>query len=61
MSLRDEKIKSLLGLNLESLSENELPLLKNRFVKEKTLIYVCVNKTCKMPVSEVNKAIELIK
>ena len=48
-------------LIIGSLSENELPLLKNRFVDEKTLIYVCVNKSCKMPVSEVDKAIELIK
>jgi len=35
-------------------------LLKNRFVEGTTLIYVCVNKACKLPVSEVSKAIEFI-
>lgn len=44
-----------------SKTENELPLLKNRFSEGKTLIYVCVNKACKLPVSEVEKAVEFIK
>jgi uncharacterized protein YyaL (SSP411 family) len=41
--------------------KNDLPLLKDRYSKDKTLIYVCVNKVCQFPVSEVDKAIELIK
>ena len=41
--------------------ENNLPLLKNRYSKDKTLIYVCVNKACQFPVSEVDKAIDLMK
>ena len=35
MSLRDEKIKSLLGLNLESLSENELKELSSEILESK--------------------------
>ena len=35
MSLRDEKIKSLLGLNLESLSENELKELGSEILESK--------------------------
>ena len=41
--------------------ESDLPLLKGRFSEDKTLIYVCVNKACKFPVSEVDKAIDLMK
>ena len=42
-------------------SDNNMPLLENRFVDNKTLIYVCVNNACKLPVTSVNKAIELLK
>ncbi|TYC10687.1 thioredoxin domain-containing protein [Bizionia gelidisalsuginis] len=38
-----------------------LPLLEHRFIDGETLIYVCVNKSCKLPVSNVNAAIQLIK
>lgn len=44
-----------------STDENNLPLLENRYDPKKTLIYVCVNKTCKLPVSEVEEAIKIIK
>ena len=44
-----------------SISENNMPLLENRYNPSTTLIYVCVNKACKLPVSEVNKAIKLLK
>ncbi|AVR45125.1 thioredoxin domain-containing protein [Christiangramia fulva] len=40
-------------------SEN-LPLLEAKLVPEQTLIYVCQNKTCKYPVSEVNEALEIL-
>lgn len=40
-------------------SEN-LPLLENKVVPEKTIIYVCRNKVCKLPVTGVDKALELI-
>jgi uncharacterized protein YyaL (SSP411 family) len=37
--------------------EDSLPLLANKFLEDNTLIYVCVNGTCKMPVIEVDKAL----
>ncbi len=48
-------------LIIGSKSENNLPLLKNRYVKGKTLIYVCVNKACKMPTENLDEALSLIK
>ena len=48
-------------LIIGSKSENNLPLLKNRHVEGKTLIYVCVNKACKMPTESLEEAISLIK
>lgn len=40
-------------------SEN-LPLLKGKLVPQSTLIYVCQNKTCKYPVSEVSDARKML-
>ena len=48
-------------LIIGSKSKNNLPLLKNRYVEGKTLIYVCVNKACKMPTENLEEAISLIK
>lgn len=44
-----------------SKTESKLPLLENRYVDGETLIYVCVNNACKLPVSEVSKASSLIQ
>ena len=44
-----------------SITENNMPLLESRYTPSETLIYVCVNKACKLPVSNVNKAIKLLK
>jgi len=44
-----------------STKENSSPLLKNRFQENKTLIYVCVDNSCKLPVSDVENAIALLK
>ena len=41
--------------------ENSFPLLKNRYQENKTLIYVCVDNSCKLPVSEVDEALALLK
>lgn len=38
--------------------ENELPLLKNKLVEGVTRIYVCVNKACQMPTSDVAEAVK---
>ncbi|WP_412561693.1 thioredoxin domain-containing protein [Winogradskyella sp. MIT101101] len=39
-----------------SKTESNLPLLKNKFIEDETLIYVCVNGTCKLPVNSIEKA-----
>ncbi len=36
------------------------PLLEGRYVEGKTFIYVCVNNACKLPVQEVDRALELL-
>ena len=48
--------KILLGASAKS----DLPLFENRFTN-KTLIYVCENKTCKMPVESVEEAVKQLK
>ncbi len=49
--------KVLLGAETKS----NLELLKPKLVGERTLIYVCENKTCKMPVSSAPEAVALIE
>jgi len=44
-----------------SKKENNMPLLENRFIEDKTLIYVCVNNSCKLPVDSTIKALNLLK
>ena len=38
--------------------EGDLAILKNRYLPEKTLFYVCENHVCRLPVEESNKAIK---
>ncbi len=40
---------------------SELPILQNRFFADKNLIFVCLNKTCKLPVTEIKDALAHIK
>lgn len=42
-------------------SPSELDILKGRYVNDKTLIYVCKNKSCQMPTSVIKEAVELIE
>ena len=42
-------------------SENDLPLLANRFVAGKTLIYICQDSSCQLPVQTVEEALALIR
>lgn len=37
---------------------SELPLLQNRFVEGKTLIYICENNSCKLPVEDATEVIK---
>jgi uncharacterized protein YyaL (SSP411 family) len=41
--------------------QGTLKLLENKLVKGQTTIYVCQNKSCKLPVTEVSKALEQLK
>jgi uncharacterized protein YyaL (SSP411 family) len=42
------------------ITENDLPLLKNRHVPGKTLIYICQDHTCLLPVESVDEALSTI-
>lgn len=44
-----------------SINESELPLMKSRYVKDETFIYICVNGSCQLPQTETEKAINQIK
>ena len=41
--------------------ESSLPILENRFMENETYIYVCVNKACKMPETDVAVAVSKIR
>lgn len=41
--------------------EGRLPLLENKFVPGKTIIYVCRNKTCKLPVTDPELALQQLR
>ena len=43
-----------------AISNSDLPLLQNKYIEDETFIYVCVNGTCKMPVTSSEKAKEQI-
>ncbi len=43
-----------------SRKNSDLPLLKNKFIDDETFIYVCVNGTCKLPVTSTEKALKQI-
>jgi len=48
-------------LYLGGATEGDLELLNNKLVKGQTTIYVCQNKTCKLPVTTVEEGLELIQ
>jgi uncharacterized protein YyaL (SSP411 family) len=43
-----------------SMTNSNSYLLKGRFSEGETLIYVCVNNTCKLPVRDTSKALSTI-
>lgn len=49
------------ALYIWSESESTLPLLENRLPEEGTRIYVCQDKTCQLPVKEVDKALQQMR
>ena len=40
-----------------STKESRLPLMQDRFNKDETFIYICVDGACQLPVKEVEKAL----
>ncbi len=45
-----------------SLKSNDLPLLRDRSaIDDKTTLYVCFNKSCKLPVHSIDEALEQVK
>lgn len=58
-----EAIKLLSGLYLPNViiagthKQSNLPFLKNRFIEEKELFYVCQNKSCQLPFSTIQEVI----
>ena len=48
--------KLLIGSNTES----TLSLLKNKLKAGRTSIYVCINKSCQIPTTEIDEALSLI-
>ncbi|RKE02629.1 hypothetical protein BXY64_2724 [Marinifilum flexuosum] len=56
-----QKIESLFLPNVliaGSLTESELPLLKNRYVANQTTFYLCKNRSCKIPVTSVEELLD---
>jgi uncharacterized protein len=41
--------------------ESKIPLMESRFMADQTYIYVCVNSACKLPETDVAKAVERLK
>ncbi len=44
-----------------STKESNMPLLENRFQEDETYIYVCQNRVCKLPVTDVEVAVSQLK
>ena len=53
--------KIVAGSNPAHAGANTLPLLQDRYVDGRTLIYVCENKVCKLPLEKVEEALKLMK
>ncbi|NOR88427.1 MAG: DUF255 domain-containing protein [Bacteroidales bacterium] len=49
------------SLFVGSKKESYLPLMKERFLDGKTLIYICENKTCSLPVANIEEALKLLQ
>ncbi len=44
-----------------SIGNSEIPIFKDRFIKDKTKIYVCTGSECKLPVETVEEALKQIE
>jgi len=60
------KAKELNGLYIPNIvkagstGKSELPIFKDRIIKDKTLIYICTGSECKLPVETVEEALTMI-
>jgi len=59
-TIRKEMVKEFLPstLVLGGKEEGTLALLKGKLISGKTMVYVCVNKTCQLPVEDTKKALQ---
>ncbi|MBA3663488.1 MAG: thioredoxin domain-containing protein [Bacteroidetes bacterium] len=63
----DEKLKELHQHSFTntilavSKTKSDLPLLKDRFKENETLVYVCENKACKLPVKTIKEALDQLE
>jgi uncharacterized protein YyaL (SSP411 family) len=48
------------SLILGSDKESDLSLLKNKMIAGQTTIYICQNKSCRLPTTDVKQAFELM-
>lgn len=48
-------------LLIGSKNQSNLALLKNKLVSDSTMLYICVEKVCQLPTSDITKALNLIK
>lgn len=44
-----------------SLTESDLPLLKNRYVPNQTSFYLCKDRSCKIPVTSVEELLDQLE
>ncbi len=63
LKLRNEMASNYLGnsILLGTKKEENLDLLKSKYVEDATMIYVCQNKVCKLPVEDAPAALDLAK
>ena len=54
--LHEQHIPNILVVG--SLDKSDLPLFEGRYIEEGTLVYVCQNSTCKLPVETIEEAID---
>ena len=48
-------------LFIGSLEESKISLLKNKYVENETMIYICKNKVCDLPTNKIQEALKQIK
>lgn len=47
-------------LTIGSVRKSKLPLLENKFVQGSSMIYICIEKSCKLPVANIEEALKQI-